>query len=138
MSNRASLDLDAFRALYPWPKRALEQGKPLEWFWIFHLQGDRETLWSQLADTSRLNRALGVSEMKFHERDGVLHGMSRVAGVQQVWVEEPWNWVAGHSLQNLRVYSRGFARYGRGVHYLEQLAAAALRPRSVAHADERY
>ena len=110
------LTVDGFVDQYPWPKRFRERGKPLEWLWEFDLSVAAEKLWPHLIDTSRLNRALGLAEMKFEERDGVLHGSSVNGGVVHEWVEEPWTWVNGHSLTAIRDYSRGFAHVARAIY----------------------
>lgn len=127
MADREISNLEEFLTLYPWPEHMLEKGKPLQWHWFFDLPGDRDAIWSYISDTSRLNRALGLSEMKFEERDGVMHGESRNGGVQQQWIEEPWDWVAGHSLQNVRVFQRGLAHFGRGVFHLDAIDDQTIR-----------
>ncbi|MEM9490589.1 MAG: adenylate/guanylate cyclase domain-containing protein [Myxococcota bacterium] len=127
MAAREHLNLADFKARYPWPDTLLGQGKPLEWLWYFDLPTDRESLWNQVSDTSRLNRALGQPEMKLEEREGELHGESRVAGMRLTWIEQPWEWIAGRSLQAIRLYHSGFARVGRAIYRLESLDAETVR-----------
>jgi class 3 adenylate cyclase len=69
-----------------------------------------DDLWPVIADTSRMNRALGVSEMKFEDRGGARWGTSRPGGVLHAWIEVPWDWVAGQWLTSVRLYERGFSK----------------------------
>lgn len=107
-------------ALHPWPEPYARERR-LEWLWCFDLPGDPSALWRVVADTSRLNRALGVSEMTFAPRDGELWGASKSGGVSHEWVEVPWCWVAGQWLTCTRIYKRGFAKVMYAIHRLEPL-----------------
>ncbi|MFO0674641.1 MAG: DUF5939 domain-containing protein, partial [Polyangiaceae bacterium] len=107
--------LGAFLARHPWPEEALRQGRPLDCLWHFEVAARPEELWPFVSDTSRMNQAMGVSRMHFEERDGRLEGSSVNAGVEQRWVEVPWVWVAEREIESTRLYSRGFARVGRGI-----------------------
>ncbi len=117
MEEGKALTLEQFLELYPWPSERVT-ARPVDWLWHFDLPCEPEEIWLHLIDTSRLNRALGLAEMKFEERDGVLHGSSRVAGVPHEWVEVPWTWVWCRELVAQRIYSRGFATYLRAIHRL--------------------
>src|SRR5690349_9836243 len=103
------LGVNELLAQHPWPAPWGDE-KRLEWFWYQDLTGDPDTVWRLMSDTSRVNRALGVSEMKFEEKDGKRFGSSRNGGVRHEWVEVPWNWVAGQWLDSTRIYDRGFSR----------------------------
>jgi hypothetical protein len=103
------MTLEQLLAAHPWPVEHAAAPR-LEWLWNFELPLSREQLWPLLADTSRLNRALGLGEMKFEDRGGVRHGSSRQGGVQHAWVEVPWNWVAGEWIESVRLYEKGFSR----------------------------
>jgi class 3 adenylate cyclase len=94
---------------HPWPAEWASE-KRLEWMWHFDVPVAPDALWPAIADTSRMNRALGVAEMKFVDRDGLRRGSSRPGRVRHEWTEVPWNWVAGQWLESLRVYDRGFPR----------------------------
>ena len=96
-------------ARHPWPAEWASERR-LEWFWHFDVPIAPDLLWPAIADTSRMNRALGVAEMKFEDRDGLRRGSSRPGRVRHEWTEVPWNWVAGQWLESLRVYDRGFPR----------------------------
>jgi class 3 adenylate cyclase len=120
-------DLAAFLERHPWPEEMLALGKPLDCLWHFELDASADELWPWVSDTSRMNRAMGVTGMEFSEKDGVLHGSSRNAGVLQEWVEVPWVWVAERALVSIRRYSRGFAHIARGIYEIEPLGERRVR-----------
>jgi class 3 adenylate cyclase len=113
-------------ARHPWPAE-WASARRLEWFWIHELPVTPDALWPAIADTSRMNRALGVAEMKFEQKDGRRYGSSRPGRVRHEWVELPWNWVAGQWLESVRVYERGFPRAVYGVFELQALPGGATR-----------
>ncbi len=102
-------------------------GKRVEWFWTYDLDLTPQALWPVLADSSRMNRALGVAEMKFEDRDGVRYGSSKPGGVPHAWVEVPWNWVVGQWLESVRLYERGFSKVVFAAFHLEPLGPAKTR-----------
>lgn len=106
--------------LHPWPA-AYAGAKRLEWLWTYELPGKPEALWRLISDTSRLNRALGVAEMKFEQRGEETWGTARNGGVHHEWLEVPWNWVAGQWLTCLRVYTHGFAKAMYAIHRIEPI-----------------
>ena len=114
------LGMNELLALHPWPEPWRHE-KQLHYFWHQDLSGEPDALWRLMSDTSRVNRALGVSEMHFEERDGKRWGSSRNGGVRHEWVEVPWNWVAGQWLESLRVYERGFPRAVFAVQRFEKI-----------------
>ena len=65
--------------------------KRIERLWTFDLPGTPQALWPFIADTSRMNRALGTAEMTFVEKDGkrcgTLEGRRRAARVDGGAVE---------------------------------------------------
>ena len=100
---------DELLARHPWPKEHAAAPR-LEWMWTFEVPLGTLDVWRVISDSSRMNRSLGVSEMKFEERGAVRWGTSRPAGVRHEWIEVPWSWVAGQWITSLRVYDRGFSR----------------------------
>jgi hypothetical protein len=120
------LSLEDFLKLYPWSDE-VPAGAKLEWLFHYDLEVDIAHLWPYLIDTSRLNRALGLSKMDFEERDGVLHGTSRAGGLFHEWVEKPWDWNFGRDLVVVRTYARGFAKYVRGIYVIEELDDDKIR-----------
>ncbi len=119
--------LAEFLSRHPWSEEWLARGKPLDNLWVFEVGVPVSELWSWVSDTSRMNRAMGVQRMEFVERDGVLHGSTKNAGVVQEWVEVPWTWVSERSLTSVRIYSRGLAHVVRAVYELEPISAERTR-----------
>ena len=114
------LTLARLLELHPFPPEWAHE-KRIERLWIYDLPGPPEALWPHISDTSRMNRALGLAEMQFEERDGKRHGWSKPGGVRHEWVEVPWNWVANQWLTSLRVYERGFFKAVWAIHRLEAI-----------------
>lgn len=108
-------ELSTFLSQFPWRAQYTALGKPLEWLWHFDLQATAESAWPHLADTSRLNRSMGLPEMKLLEKQGEVHGTTNYWGIPMTWIELPWEWVHGKSLVCVREYSRGFAHVFRGI-----------------------
>lgn len=126
---KAPQSIEQFLADHPWTNAQLAQGKPLDFLWHFEVDAPPEKVWPHLSDTSRLNRAMGVSQMHFEERDGVLHGSTTNAGIVSEWVEVPWTWVAERTITSVRLYSRGFAHMVRAIFDIEPLPANRSRVR---------
>ncbi len=108
-------------ALHPYPEEFAEQ-KRVERLWIFDVPCRPDEIWPYIADTSRMNRALGTAEMTFEERDGKRWGSAKPGGIQHVWWEVPWNWVANQWLTCTRIYTRGFMKVMYAIHYFEPIA----------------
>ncbi len=123
-----SLTLDEFFELYPWEDKYLS-GKPkrLDWLWTFELNISVEALWSFLSDTSRLNKAMGLNEMNFEEKEGALYGKATNAGISLEWLEVPWTWVAGSHLISIREYSKGFAHTVKAIYHFEKISDESTR-----------
>lgn len=112
---------EEFVSRHPWAPELLAQGRPLEFLWHFELAATASELWPYISDTSRLNRAMGVTRMYFEEREGALHGRAVNGGFLQEWVEVPWTWVAERQMTSVRLYSRGFGHSVRGIFELQPL-----------------
>lgn len=95
---------------------------PLEFLWRFEIDAPLEAMWPLLSDTSRFNRALGLAEMHFEERDGQLFGTAVNGGMRQAWVEVPWQWIFGQHQIAIRDYSQGFGRYVRGIYEVGEVS----------------
>jgi class 3 adenylate cyclase len=114
------LSVQQLLELHPFPAQWANE-KRIERLWTFDLRGKPEDLWPWIADTSRMNRALGTAEMVFEERDGKRFGSSKPGGVKHEWVEVPWNWVANQWLTCTRIYERGFMKVMFAIHRLEEI-----------------
>jgi class 3 adenylate cyclase len=121
------LTLDAVRTRFPWRAEMRALGEPVELLWHYDLDVPVATLWSVLVDTSRLNRALRLPEMRFDQREGRLHGRSVYGGRLHEWVEEPWDWVAQRYVLSIRTYSRGYGHQARGLYHLRPLPEGGVR-----------
>ena len=101
--------------LHPFPAEWAKE-KRIERLWAFELPCAPEQIWPFIADTSRMNRALGTAEMVFEERNGKRYGSAKPGGVKHEWFEAPWNWVANQWLTCTRIYERGFMRVMYAIH----------------------
>lgn len=122
----SALTVEQLLALHPWPTEFASQPR-IEWLWHFEVALSLEQLWPIISDSSRMNRALGVQEMKFEDRGNERWGTSSPLGLDQEWLEVPWNWVTGQWLESLRVYKRGFSKAVWGVFVLTPLEAKKTR-----------
>lgn len=102
-------------------------GEPVELLWHYDLDVPVDTLWSVLLDTSRLNRALHLPEMRFEQREGQLHGRAIYGGRLHEWIEEPWDWVAHSHVLSTRTYSRGYGHQARALYHLGPLPGGGVR-----------
>jgi class 3 adenylate cyclase len=109
------MNVSEFIHRHPWPEKWRALATPLDFYWQLDVDATPAELWPFIADTSRMNRAMGVSRMHFEERDGVLHGRSRNGGVLQEWIEVPWSWVAERNVSSTRIYQRGLAHVVRAI-----------------------
>jgi class 3 adenylate cyclase len=86
------------------------------WTWTFDLPPDR--LWPLLADTDRLNEAMGLPpytlEPTLQPNGTVLRrGRGKAAGFTLEWEEKPYEWIAGRHFRQSRVFTKGpFRRFG--------------------------
>ncbi|CAN5912304.1 hypothetical protein BH11MYX2_BH11MYX2_01240 [soil metagenome] len=105
---------------HPFPEQYAKE-KRVERLYTFDLPCRAEQLWPHIADTSRMNRVLGLAEMQFEEREGKRYGSARPGGVLHTWVEVPWNWVANQWLTSTRLYDRGFMKVMYAIHRIDPL-----------------
>ncbi|MCR9144743.1 MAG: adenylate/guanylate cyclase domain-containing protein [bacterium] len=116
-----------FLEKFPWDPEWAQFGSPVDDLWIFEYDYSVEQVWPVIADTSTLNHRLELPPMTFEERDGKLYGSATYAGIYSEWEEIPWQWEHLRSLESARLYSRGIARYVRGIFYLEALPGNRCR-----------
>lgn len=98
-------------------RRALQsQAMRRTWTWTFDLPPEK--LWPLLADTNRLNEALGLPPYTLEEtpqpNGTVLRtGRGKAAGFALEWEEKPYEWISGRHFSQSRVFSKGpFRRFG--------------------------
>lgn len=86
------------------------------WTWSFDVAP--ALLWPVLADTNRFNEAMGLPPYTLEEvpqADGTVsrRGRGKAAGFSLAWEEKPYEWVAGRSFRQTRLFSKGpFRRFG--------------------------
>jgi len=86
------------------------------WTWTFDLPPD--ALWLLLADTDRLNEALGLPPYLLEETpqpNGTVlrRGKGKAAGFALEWEEKPYEWITGRHFRQSREFTRGpFRRFG--------------------------
>lgn len=120
------LTIPQLLALHPYPSEWAGE-KRIERLWTFELPCAPEALWPHIADTSRMNRALGTAEMTFEERDGKRWGSAKPGGIKHEWWEVPWNWIANQWLTCARIYQRGFMKVMYAIHRLDPLPGGGTR-----------
>lgn len=103
---------------FPWPEECRALGEPLDFLWQYDFRMSPGELWPHIADTSRLNREIGLGRRTHREIDGVLYAAESLFGLPQEWIEEPWEWVAGDYFYIRRRFVRGCARYFRAVNQI--------------------
>jgi class 3 adenylate cyclase len=127
MDDEHELTVEELLSQHPWPLEHASKRR-LERLWTFDVPLPPDEVWRIVADSSRMNRALGLREMKFEDRGNIRWGTSRPGGVRHDWIEVPWSWVAGQWLTSLRLYERGFSRVTYAVYRLApQKGGAATR-----------
>jgi len=104
---------------YPWPDNIGRKEQVIEHLICIPVQSNLLTLWSWLADTSRVNRYLGMAERNEFEENGSLVVETKSLGIPQKWIEHPWRWVRGESIVLDRDYIVGFAKKNHSIFYFE-------------------
>ena len=84
--------------------------------WTWHLPVPPDQLWPLLSDTARFNEAAGTPRYDVEEipqPDGSVRRDARAnfRGVKVEWDDRPYEWVAGKSFRNMRVFRRGPLAY---------------------------
>jgi serine/threonine protein kinase/class 3 adenylate cyclase len=104
------------------PRRpTCDPGRLLRYEFAWDLESPPDRLWPHVSNTERLNRALGMSAVRFTVEpppaSGGVHprraarprrfGEFHKAGLSFAWEEHPFEWVEGRRLSVLREYSEG-------------------------------
>jgi len=116
-----------FLTAHPWPEEWAHRALPVEYYFSFTLPATPAELWPIVSDTSRLNELMGYPSMSFTERNGRRFGSYRLAGMRQEWEEPPWEWEAERSITMTRIFSKGIARYLRGMIDIEPALPGTAR-----------
>jgi serine/threonine protein kinase/class 3 adenylate cyclase len=88
----------------------------LHFDWTWELEAPPRQLWPHVANTERLNRAVGLPAVRFTAESDPAGGARRFgefskAGLTAAWREHPFEWVEGRRFGVLREYSRGPFRW---------------------------
>ncbi|WP_425613429.1 protein kinase [Anatilimnocola sp. NA78] len=78
----------------------------------WELASSPEALWPYVANTERLNRAIGLPPVEYTtqhdaERGTRRFGTIRVAGMKMTWEEHPFEWIEGRRMSVLRQFASG-------------------------------
>ena len=57
-------------------------------------------MWAYLSDTFRFNREMGLVPREQFEKDGKQLVKTKMLGLDQEWVEDPWTWIEGKTISN--------------------------------------
>ncbi len=93
-----------------------DAGKMLLYEWTWQLESAPEQLWPHVANTERLNRAIGLPAVDFTTEPDPSGGTRRFgearrAGIVNSWQEHPFEWIEGRRLGVLREYHRGVFKW---------------------------
>ena len=114
-----NLTLPEFLQKYPWPEDWSRRGPTRNFLFAYDLETTPEKLWPYLADVSAFNKLLGLSEMKFTEKEGKAYGTSKTPAGMLAWEELPWEWDYGHSIAHARLYYQGYFKVFRARYIAE-------------------
>ncbi|HUO57288.1 MAG TPA: DUF5939 domain-containing protein [bacterium] len=114
------LTLSEFLGRYPWPEEWAKRGPTRNFLFSYDLETTPEKIWPYLADVSAFNKLLGLSEMKFTEKEGKSYGTSKTPAGMLAWEELPWEWDYGHSIAHARLYNQGYFKVFRARYIAER------------------
>jgi serine/threonine protein kinase len=115
------------------PPAADSEGDPetLIYEVVLDLDSSPEALWPHVANTERLNRAIGLNPVVFSREivDGRVEtsGRFHVAGTEVEWREHPFEWIAPERLGVLREYTKGPLKWMRSTVELQPRAPRGTR-----------
>lgn len=66
-----------------------------------------DRLWAVISDTSRMNKAMGLSPREEFEQNGLRLVRSKFLGQEEEWIELPWTWIVNQEINLERVYKKG-------------------------------
>lgn len=91
----------------------------VESFWCFDIKASAEEIWAYISDTSRFNREAGFLGRDKKEIDGEAEVTTKMVGFEQVWIEKPWTWIYGKTINSVRIYKKGMAKGVQSVFHIE-------------------
>jgi serine/threonine protein kinase/class 3 adenylate cyclase len=89
-----------------------DSGKTLEFEFTWTLTSSAAQLWPFVANTDRLNQAMGLPSAHFSTRVDPERGVrrfaeTRIAGQRIAWEEHPFEWIEGRRMSVLRQFTHG-------------------------------
>ena len=101
----------------------IDESKLLTYTFEWDLEASPDALWPLVADTDRLNRAIGLAPFHFEVEPGphgpIRRASARISGIEMAWVEHPYEWIEGRRMGVLRAFTRGPFRVFRSVWTLD-------------------
>jgi serine/threonine protein kinase/class 3 adenylate cyclase len=96
------------------------------------LQASPAALWPYVANTDRVNHALGLPAVRYTTRPDPTRGVermaeARIAGQQLTWRENPYEWIEGRRMSVLREFTRGPFAWFVNVVELQPLSSGGTR-----------
>jgi hypothetical protein len=82
----------------------------LKYSWKIKVAAPARDVWRYLADTSKMYRAAFMPKRHLREEGGKLFVKQKLLFLREEWVEEPWTWVAGRSINIKRTYLCGMGK----------------------------
>jgi class 3 adenylate cyclase len=84
----------------------------LKYSWKLQVNARARDIWLYLSDTSKMYRAAFMPKREFTEERGRLVVKQKLFRFfREEWIEEPWSWVFGRSINITRIYRRGMAKF---------------------------
>ena len=104
----------------------------LEFQFECELRAAPAAVWPYVANTDRVNHALGLPAVRYTTRPDPTRGVertavTRIAGQQLVWRENPYEWIEGRRMSVLREFSQGPFAWFVNVVELQPLADGGTR-----------
>ncbi|MBC8352778.1 MAG: protein kinase [Planctomycetes bacterium] len=89
-----------------------DAARTLEYEFTWTLNSSAAQLWPFVANTDRLNQAMGLPPARFSTRNDPERGVrrfaeTRIAGQRIAWEEHPFEWTEGRRMSVLREFSHG-------------------------------
>lgn len=112
----------------------------------WELASPPEALWPFVSNTEKMNRAVGLAPVHFEIESvstapqiptSATTGRQRVAGMNLVWREHPYEWIEGSRQTVLRVFEKGVLRWYVSEVQLERTPGGGTRLRNTVRLEPR-
>ena len=104
----------------------------VEFLFSCELAASPGQLWPYVANTDRVNFAMGLSAVSYTTRNDPVRGVERIAetrmaGQRIVWQEHPYEWIEGRRLSVLREFSTGPFLWFMNIVQMEPVSGGGTR-----------